>query len=708
MTTGPIAALTYAVGEQLNVLAGVRLTRLARQAKRGDTQLVVERSLGMSDEGVVVVDGVTYAYGALIDGALLQLSVTTPQGTFAGVYQDHDLNAVVTDANRDYSALDAVRRSLFVGTAEGEDLSLLGRILGVPRAPAVGNDTQYRSLIRAIAYNPRTTLQGLSSALDALVGAGNYAVLEDPVNYPATVLVYLSGEDLVGTVSQGRAFLAGTEPVASLGGLLTLAGPTANLGALHLASVAAWRTFADKPSSYSKDDQGAALPASFVFVGDESQVGSYALGAGLAAPQLATAGYYRLTTPITAASRWRASVRAIITDPTRLSATDPRSFGLRVRTTAATFGLGAVCAADGSVGLGIAKLADDAGALLGPVAASVSANVPFEAAIALNDGVVQFSLNNRIVQSLPLADAATASAQTVTGFDFGSFNGSASMAAVQAAGINTSDPTDYNSTFGTATPQAANMLNLSFTPQVGDVGLAIRIIGGGGSASQPQARDTYPVVAVDTGTNTVTVGDRDLGIVNVSSGLMFCSGAEQPLTYPDDLGRSVTLAGSSLGNDGTYTISEIYNEDGSAALSRPAGAAEVRSQYAMLSPAPSRSETALSASISPNFGTEQAHVQLVGTWTSPDLTVAAPTFSPRTPLPFDPAAYKVTASHVLSSQVYDDLGAVNTCTSEGPPAKYLIWPLYLIDPTFFVQTYLQDMLAAGVRLKIMAGLKDIA
>lgn len=707
MTVGPIAALTYAVGEQLNLLAGVRLTRLAAAAKQGDAELVVERSVGMDDAGTVVVDGVTYSYGALVDGALRDLSVTTPQGTFAGVYQDHALNAVVTDANRDYSALDAVRRSLFVSTAEGEDLSLLGRILGVPREPAVADDTQYRSLIRAIAYNPRTTLQGLTTALDALVGPGNYAVVEDPINYPATVLVYLSGADLVGSQCQGRAFLAADEAVSSLAGVVSLAAPAMHLGALHLAPVSFWVTFgAAKPSAAATDDAGAQIPGSFVFVGDESHVAPYALGPGQSAQQLATSGYYRFATPLTPASLWRAALRALVPDATRLSATDARGLGLRVRTTAATFGLGCVLASDGTVGLGLANLSDQGGSLLAGIGARVAANTPFEAALALDgSGQVQFWLNNRLVQTLPQSAAAIAEAHSATGFDLGAFNGSPSQAVVQAAGINSSDPTDYNSTFGSATRQNTNVLALSFAPQADDVGRAIRVISGGGSAlSQNQARDSYPILAVDPAAKTVTVGGKDLGRVDLAQNVLFCSGSESPLTYPDDVGRKVTLSDSLLGNNGTYTISAILDVDGTSTLSRAPGALPVRSPYAVLSPAPPRTETQVSASLAPNFGSAPALVQLVGTWQSVDDTA----FSPRSALPFDPAAYTATVSHVLSAQVYDDLGAVNYRTSEGPPPRYVIWPLYLTDPTFFVQTYLQDMLAAGVRLKIMAGLEDMA
>ena len=329
MTTGVIEAVTYAAGEALNAAGGVRMTRLARAADKGDAYLVVERSLGLPATGLVQVGGVTYHYGALADGALLNLTVITPQGTFSDVQMAHPQNTLVIDASRSHSALDLIRAGLFVDTATGEDLSILGRILGVPRLADVADDDVYRALIKAIAYGPRPTRMGLAAALDALVGPGHYLLTEDP-DAPGVVQVVLDAGELLDNVPIGKFYLSDRRAGTKDGSSITTKGPLLHVHAVSPADtdfcLTATRTaFADRTvtdemgTTYRPLTQSSAnaFSPSTVFV----DVPAYSSDAP---------GYLSAAGVVDDSGQSDVAAQMAVMDPAALSATDGRRFMLRL------------------------------------------------------------------------------------------------------------------------------------------------------------------------------------------------------------------------------------------------------------------------------------------------------------------------------------------------------------------------------------------
>jgi hypothetical protein len=130
-----------------------------------------------------------------------------------GLERDHTTGAEVTDYTRDSSSLDIYRRSFLVETAEGPDLDVVGRNVGVLRPPSLGNDEIFRELIKALAYAPRGTIFALELVLDALLGPGNYEIFEDltlgSVNHTCTV--YFRRTDNNELDPEGKTFLDGDE-----------------------------------------------------------------------------------------------------------------------------------------------------------------------------------------------------------------------------------------------------------------------------------------------------------------------------------------------------------------------------------------------------------------------------------------------------------------------------------------------------------------
>ncbi|MGI4813373.1 MAG: hypothetical protein ACRYGG_08570, partial [Janthinobacterium lividum] len=224
VVTGILEGVTYAAGEALNQFGGLRSTRLARQADIGDTSLHVERTYGLPDTGSVAIDGIPYSYSSLSASTLVGISYTHGGRSVQGIAALHQLGAQVTDLSGTYSSLDLVKQALFVDSAEGPDLSTLARNLGVLRIPALSDDTQFRELVKVLAYNPRGTIYGLQLVLDALIGAGNYNITEDLLAAPCQVTVSLPGALFLNSLSAGKAYLSGPSTAKAVAGTLSSTG----------------------------------------------------------------------------------------------------------------------------------------------------------------------------------------------------------------------------------------------------------------------------------------------------------------------------------------------------------------------------------------------------------------------------------------------------------------------------------------------------
>jgi hypothetical protein len=204
------------IGEELNELAGVRLTRLAGPASLGATTIEVETVFEWPAAGTVYIRGKRYTYtsvtvapDAFVGMQEILDGVPTPA---TGIAEDlRDLTAVA-DGSETFSGIENAKRMLFVGTAEGEFLDVIGRNYGLTR-PFGFTDDQYRELIKILAFMPRGTIYAIEQLLDQLVGVGLYTILEDLVNFPNCVFISLA--NTLSTDAQGAAYFNQKEELTS-------------------------------------------------------------------------------------------------------------------------------------------------------------------------------------------------------------------------------------------------------------------------------------------------------------------------------------------------------------------------------------------------------------------------------------------------------------------------------------------------------------
>jgi hypothetical protein len=139
------------------------------------------------------------------------------RGLSATEVKTHPTGTLVFDLSRNTSAIDLVRRGLFVNFAVGEDLEIIARNLGLKRCPGISQE-QLRRIIKAVAYLPKQPRQAFVEALQALtdgVEGTDFDIIERLVSEPWTVFVELAID--LATDIRGRFFLNSGEPQLTTG-----------------------------------------------------------------------------------------------------------------------------------------------------------------------------------------------------------------------------------------------------------------------------------------------------------------------------------------------------------------------------------------------------------------------------------------------------------------------------------------------------------
>lgn len=203
---GPAEAVLDGIGEELNELAGLRITRLASPASAGATALTVETTLDWPATGAFYMAGTLHAYSGKTASSFTGLSPVVPAAL-------NELTPLV-DWSRSYSGLDLARRALLVDYAEGEYLDALARNYGMFRFPGL-DDASWRSAIKALAFAPKGTIQTIETVLTYLVGGGNFEVFEDLVNFPNEVFITLDAT-FTAAETTGKTYFNAREEQTSL------------------------------------------------------------------------------------------------------------------------------------------------------------------------------------------------------------------------------------------------------------------------------------------------------------------------------------------------------------------------------------------------------------------------------------------------------------------------------------------------------------
>lgn len=703
-TLGIIEALTGVFGESLAELDGYRMTRLSAAASEGDVTVHVESTHDWPDEGEFALDGIVYSYTGRLAQQFTGIEHVAAGATVSGVATDHRIEAAVTDMNRVFSGLDLLRRAFLVAYAEGEDLNALGRNLGVPRPPLFVLDDQFRRVIQAVAYNPRGTVYGLELALEALVGAGNYEVFEDLVRHPNTVFIRVDPAAFAGDTEVGRAYLSSEAWDALYGSQDQVAIGTEPMGGLSVQLKDMDHLFSfqdDIPSDVELEPWPGETPINpWGYQGSEAEGSAVALTAGSHTSLTSTSGstYYRMTD--TDGARVTDHTRAIFSAVVRIPST--ASIGASRDQCAVSVEDGArnvqwgILAGTGSTArIGLWGAAGWLGSTV-----DVALDEFHEIVILRETEWAELWVNGQWVDRVSLS-SFDASAQHRA--QFGCYSTVAGMISDwKHIGVHLdnsrADYWDAETSGGVASANPTRFVATTNFFVTDDAGKGIEITGS--TATNPQGGSNNGRFLVDSlvgasPTDTVKlVGPEhsEQATVNSATPTRITVDDPEEFVYPDDLGKQIVISGSSLGNDGIYTITGLL-EPGTlvdlATYDTPLTG--VRTNICVASAAAFTSEQDLTYRVDPVFVTETLTANLsdageIGA-TSPYVATL------RNGLWVNGLVMEIRYSEVLSAQVLRDADTQNVVGS-GP--SYTYYPFYLASPLGLVAAYIDNLTAAGV------------
>lgn len=702
---GMLQGLTQAVGEALTDFCGARMTRLTAKAEAGDLSVSVERAYGWGQTGQVQIDGTVYLYGSRTDSTLSDLSCQAVSGTLIGIQEAHALGAPVLDVSRTSSALDQLRAGVFVGTAVGEDLDVLGRNLGVPRDPSVTDDAHYRQIIEAVAYSPRGTLYALELALNAMVGAGNYQIQEGFPGSLNTVQVSLSAQTFLSQQAQGHTYLDGrTALVAASATQPTLPEAFLSVTSLQLADEAFWLDCRSAlPSTGTDSASGDSAPL-FTFGADPSQAKLVQMGPSAGGTQIqACPAYYTRAANLQPETTARAGCIFAIPTNATLGSRDARSFGMRLCDGAYAVGFGVV-GRGGKVGFGLCDArANGSGAFLTDAVGWFERGEVVEISLEkVGRHTVVLRLGNAVVQTAQI-DAFPQTTQVA--FDVGCFGGTNALGIIRFVGLTAHTPTEYLGSQGymtaTVDPQGLSDPAGLFAPQ--DTGRPVRLSGGTALNDAGGTNNGVYVARYVSPTKLGLSGPVHAAAAQVSqgtSGQVYLVGTHGALTYPDDLGKTLVLSGSAAGNDGAYTVTAILQDGTHIDFADYESPIQACSHTCVVAGAEFTAEAGLTWQLNPDLVAETGLTYDLSGTAEVAVSDADTQLTLRQPLPLPQVAYSAQATRVYTGQVLDSDVPCVVQTSEGPPITFNYAPAYAAEPSNYIHVYLQDLLAAGTALQL--------
>lgn len=714
-----IEALTGAVGEIFNDFCGLRISRLTDDVPQGSTVLPVERTLGWPDTGRITIDGAVYHYTANYDGALVGVYYLVGGVQKSGTRAAHKALTAVIDASQTYSGLDLLRRGFLSAYAEGSDLDALGRNLGVLRLPDIRTDDQFRKIVQAMAYNPKGTIYGIELALDALVGPGNYTIVEDLESNPGVVQINIPATLFLEPVSQGKTYLTGATPLIPTSGTFRYAypgatptHPYARVESIVLSEINAWtdcRAALPSASLETRYDGDVGVHP-WSYTGTSTESSSF----GLATPAI---GFYPLANhvatytrndPILATSKVHLKSLMAVTNATSLdtSTTNCRQWAARIRdgTRDMAWGLYRNSPSTYSVVLINPQTGSP---ISGAVSSLLTSNIYYEIEIRAVDAYAALYVNGALIDRQPRTAFPTTATADVS---YGIVSPSPSLPIVitRYVGSYVTSPNDFWSASGTTASVATSAPTTMTVPAslfvTGDVGKQVRISGSAVVNAQGGNNNCVMQVATyvsSTKVTLVTPSQSDTAQVNSTNPTRITvPNNVQAFVFPDDLGKTITLENSTLGNGGTYVITSLLDPNTLANLSDAATKIASSTNVAVVSGASFVPETGLSYHLTPAFVNETGlsyNLSDAGSITGPDGSYNY-VIMPRQTLPYANAGYDVTVNNVLSAQVLGTNAQVNALQSLGPPPRFSYWPFYVISPYNFVELYMQSIVAAGIKV----------
>lgn len=711
----PLEVITGIIGEELAEVGGYRQTRLTAEVAAGDGNLFVETTLDWPAAGEVGVDGVVYEYTGITPTAFTGISHVRAGVVTPGAACAHRLGSTVADLTREWSALDKARRGFLVDTAEGEDLTTLARNLGVPRLRMFTSDAQYRGVVRAIAYCPRGTLWALEQALTALVGAGNYEIYEDLVKDPCRVTIRISPAVLASAGAAGKSWLTTREWAAldaPCTGLVLAASPDRvyQVRAADLDSLFDCRASIPSALLYTEFDGGPPI-SPFTYTGTDPEGAGVVLTAGSHVSFIGAGG------SVTYAMGYLQGARCLsYSELPGQTAKVLLNVLLRVPA-AGVWNVGDVFRLyfhDGNRRFSIDVYGGVAPYAV--VGSSTIATFPADTWVELEirrpeHGWLEFWVNGAYQGRSVYSDALFPLGGVGPYIAFGLTASSAgTQVDVRQVGASSRLARDEWAQNGAGAPSAgtANLVDGLGVLGAAHVGKAIVLRNSWAVNAQGGNNNFAGRVAAEVVPGTVTLAGEEHvegATVDSAAPTRVVVDDHEAFTYPDDLGKTLVISGSALGNNGAYTIVSLLEEGTLVDLATygtqyPPGLNYTpkearRTGVAVLAAAAFVSEPDLTWRLDPAFVAEplvgmavhtiayecsDCGVEVAGALTLPVAVWAGG-------LPG--MLMVVHEGQVKSAQLLPGVK-----TENDPAGTY--WPFYLSDLIGFLEAYLYPLLAAGI------------
>ena len=699
---GILQAITGALGESDSDIGGLVSTRLTSPISIGTTSFPVESTLDWEPTGKLAIDGIVYSYASKTLTSFQGITHLANQVVIPGAFKAHRAESGVLDLNRIRSAIELARRAMLVDYAEGEDLSAIGRRNGVLRLPFLGGDDRFRPIVKYLGYNPRGTLYGLELALTGLVGAGNFEIYEDLVRNPCKVFIRLNGAAATTDSAQGKTFLTGSElHNPSAVDQIPIDEVLINRGTLHGIFFAPENLFTDVRTSRPTTQMINEFPAAPATQAWRYYGGTEASNVALANPGIqflyfsGDARYYRslrTTQYGNVEVEILAMVPAGFSEP---SAKTVLTIGDGVREAAATF---RVTGASTFL-LGLSYYSGGVWVPSGTVTLSTN---QWRTIKLKKNGQSSWEIwvdGQRVLSSDYLT---TSHAQLERRVTLGVTGATTSGIRVKQIQVKADDITDLSSLYGrTASRVSNNQIDIGISLlSLLDVGKEILLSGSiAVNAQGGNNNGRWKIVSRDSASQVTVDGILGSGasVSVVNPVRVTIPVSEGEFQFPDDLGKTIQLSGSILGNNGTWTITKLLDPDTLVDLGSWKTAIPTKTNVCEVSGSSFVSEPGLAWQLHPMFVAESGlRFDIAGTSTVvpglvtvriPFPTFSSPDFTP---------VFGVVYSAVLSAQVLLDASVANALIQETPELWTRYYPFYLADPLGFVRSYLDDILAAGV------------
>lgn len=212
---GLLRAILDAIHGEDDRIAGVSVSQLTTPITEDEDGVInLETTLrfgefedGVGDGQVIIGGEIIYASGRT-DTTFTGLS----RGLMGSQRRFHQIGSLVYDFAQNRSAVDHVRRAILVRFAQGTDLTIVGRNLGLDRCRELTDD-QWRQVIELVAYMPRQPLLTFSQILD-IVYPGQHEVIRR-VSEPW--IVHVNVDTQLQNELRGKFMLNGHEPQLTTG-----------------------------------------------------------------------------------------------------------------------------------------------------------------------------------------------------------------------------------------------------------------------------------------------------------------------------------------------------------------------------------------------------------------------------------------------------------------------------------------------------------